>query len=158
MNTDATLTTIQRTLFLLDLAPLHEARSEDMAALAARMSELHFAPGDTIYEHSDPERRLYIVLDGSLEYVRDGVVVEQLTRGDAHGMFGLFGLIDSGTLRAVEPTHVLTVGHDDFVEALLDNPALGLEVVRSLAKALLPLTDRIAELEKRVAEMNRSGT
>ena len=142
------LNVVQRTLLLLDVSPFEALTSEELAALATTMTEMRFDAGETIFTDADPEGRLYVVMDGAVEIWRGGIVIQRATRGQAFGIFGLLGVAADATARAAEPSHLLVLAREDFIEAVSDNPAFAVACLRSLALRLNVLSDRIEALER----------
>ena len=96
MQVEATLTTIQRALFLMELELFKELSSDELAAIAAEMVEMHFKAGETIFQEGDAEARMHIVIEGAVEHLDErrccretgyaGHAVRSL-RGDGHSGF-----------------------------------------------------------------------
>ena len=137
------LNVVQRTLLLLDVSPFEALSSEEVGALATTMTEMRFDAGETIFTDVDPEGRLYVVVDGAVEISRGGIVIERATRGQGFGIFGLLGVTTDATARAAEPSHLLVLAREDFIEAISDNPAFAVACLRSLALRLKVLLDRV---------------
>jgi CRP-like cAMP-binding protein len=148
MPIEPTLNTVERTLLLLELEPFQALGSDELALLAARMTELRFAAGETIVTDADVEGRLYVVVEGVVEMERGGIPMRQVTKAMAFGILGLMGVIAYETARAVAPTHVLVLAREDFIEALSDNPAFAVGCLRGLALLVQSMAQRIEDLEK----------
>jgi CRP-like cAMP-binding protein len=151
MKIEATLTTVERTLFLLEVEQFRPVGSEEVAAIAGKMVEMRFAAGELVYEHGDPQGHMYVVVDGELEHVREEIVVRRAKRGMSSGLFGLMGIADVESLRAAEDSHVLCLSREDFIEAVSDSPAFALGLMRGLANSYLALIRRIESLERKIA-------
>jgi CRP-like cAMP-binding protein len=150
MKIEATLTTVERTLFLMEVEQFRPVGSEEVAAIAAKMVEMRFAAGELVYERGDPEGHMFVVVDGELEHVREGLVVRRATRGMSAGLFGLMGIPDVETLRASTDAHLLCLTREDFIDAVSDSPAFALGLMRGLANSFLAYTRRIEALERRL--------
>ncbi|MPZ20484.1 MAG: cyclic nucleotide-binding domain-containing protein [Luteitalea sp.] len=138
MEIDPTLTTIERALLLMEVHPLQYLTSDEIATLAAHMTEVRFEVGEILAQGRDPESHGFFVVSGALEYLGGDVVVRRATRGMAVGIFGLLGIEDTGlTLRAAEDTHALAFTREDFTEFITDSPAASLGLVRALAEVIL---------------------
>jgi CRP-like cAMP-binding protein len=153
MKIEATLTTVERTLFLLEVEQFRPLGSEEVAAIAGKMVEMRFAAGEVVYENGDPEGHMYVVVDGELEHVREGIVVRRAKRGMSAGLFGLMGIPDVETLRAAVEAHVLSLSREEFIDAVSDSPAFALGLMRGLANSFLAYTRRIESLERRLAAL-----
>jgi len=151
LKIEDTLTVIQRTLFLLEVDQFKQVASDEIAAMAARMTEVRFAAGETVFQDGDVEGRLYFVVEGELEHVRQGTIVRRTQRGVSTGLFVLLGLPADETVRAARDTHLVSLAREDFIDALSDSPAFAVGVIRGLAMTLLGYLRRIEELERRLA-------
>jgi CRP-like cAMP-binding protein len=151
MRIDDTLSVVQRTLFLLEVDQFKQVASDEIAAMAARMTEMRFAAGETVFQDGDVEGRLYFVVDGELEHVRNGAVVRRTARGFSTGLFVLLGLPADETVRAATDSHLVSLAREDFIDALSDSPAFAVGVIRGLAMTLLSNLKRIEELEARIS-------
>jgi len=155
---EPTLNAVQRTLLLLDVEPFQALTSEELAEVAATMVEMRFEAGETILTSGDLDGRLYVVVDGVAEQgAAGGSVTRPATRAMAVGLFGLMGVPSDETVRAVEPTHVLVLAREDFIEALSDNPAFAVGCLRGLTLLIRTLLRRIETLEKPQAGGESAG-
>jgi CRP/FNR family cyclic AMP-dependent transcriptional regulator len=153
MQVEASLTTVQRALFLMELELFGELSSDELATLAAEMVEMRFDAGETIFQEGDAEARMHIIIEGAVEHVLDGVVVRRATRRMPFGLFRVMGIPDSETIRATEPTRAIALSREDFIEAISENPALAVGFIRALAKVIQSFAHRIEALEKKVAPL-----
>ena len=88
-----------------------------------------------------------MVVEGAVELLQRGIVLRRATMEMAFGVSGLLGIAAQDTARAVEPTHVLVLAREDFVEALNDNPAFAVACLRGLALWIQALVARVETLE-----------
>jgi CRP-like cAMP-binding protein len=102
-----------------------------------------FEPGQAIVERDQPADALYIVLRG-LAGVDAGGSHHELGAGD---FFGEMALIAGGkrtaTVRAVERVETLRIGAKEFQGFLLQQPRVGLAILRSIV-------DRLREAQERI--------
>lgn len=155
MRVEAKLTTVQRVTFLMALDALQESGSDQIAELATRMTELSFSAGEIINRETVPEERLYLVVDGMLEYTRGDVVIEQATHGMGLGIPDVMGIPRPGVVKAVVPTHVLSLTREEFIDAVMDDPMLALGVIRALTKRLLAFGQQVEELVHQLNAKNQ---
>ena len=96
-----------------------------------------------IFEQGDPSSEMYGVVSGTVDLLKDGVVVARI---EADGTFGEMGLIDGSprslTAIAAEPTTVAAIDDRTFLFLVQETPIFALQVMRSLAA-------RIRELDVR---------
>jgi CRP-like cAMP-binding protein len=146
--TEPTLNVVERTLLLLEVSAFQALASEEVAELATKMSEVRFAAGEAIFTDGGVEGRLYIVVDGAVELAQGEITLKRAAKGAAFGVFGLLGIPAIETARAAEPTHMLVLAREDFVDAVAESPEFALGCLRSLALALQALAGRVAALER----------
>lgn len=93
-----------------------------------------YAAGDTIFMEDDPGDLMYLVVEGKVNIVTYGTVLENV---GLHGIFGELALIDnsprSAAALASEPTEVALISRDTFLDLVRHNPAFSLYVMRQLA-------------------------
>lgn len=150
--TDNRLGIIERALALLEVELLSGLSTEDLARVAARMSEESWEAGERV--ELDPET-LYVIVEGRAQMYLSGVEVAIRMKGQGFGVLALIGH-DTGdrmTSRALEDTHLLTINRDSFYELVFDTPDFAVAVIRLLAEGLLEMERAIEQLRRRVAEL-----
>ena len=134
METQKLRTVVEKVLVLSDLSVFARARTEDLAQLAAHARETDLVAAEEIYARGDSPRALHVVLSGRVELSRRETRRE-VEPGQA---FGTLGLLDREPRAfdavAVEPTALLTIEGQAFLDALADNSELALGVLESLAR------------------------
>ena len=93
-----------------------------------------YAAGETIFMEGDPGDLMYLIVEGKVNIVTYGTVLENVS---LHGIFGELALIDnsprSAAALASEPTEVALISRDTFLDLVRHNPAFSLYVMRQLA-------------------------
>jgi CRP-like cAMP-binding protein len=93
-----------------------------------------YLAGEKIFLEEDPGDYMYLVVEGKVNIVTFGTVLENV---GLHGIFGELALIDnsprSAAALAAEPTEVALINRDTFLELVRHNPAFSLYVMRQLA-------------------------
>lgn len=93
-----------------------------------------YAAGETIFMEDDPGDLMYLIVEGKVNIVTYGTVLENVS---LHGIFGELALIDnsprSAAALASEPTEVALISRDTFLDLVRHNPAFSLYVMRQLA-------------------------
>lgn len=75
----------------------------------------HFEPGQEVFEQGDVGDRVYVVLSGAAEVVRDGQRVAALGRGDYFGEMAVLGAAQrNATVRCTEAMDVLVLPRREF--------------------------------------------
>jgi CRP-like cAMP-binding protein len=153
---NATMTLIEKTVFLKSVDVFAEVPSEALARLASRAAEVRCDRGEILFRDGDEDRGLYMVVEGHIELRKAGLVVRRLRDGMTHGE--LF-FDEEGPHRttaiAREDTLLLNLPRTELVDALLEYPEVGLAMVKDLARRLHTVTQRLIEVE---AELLRRGS
>jgi CRP-like cAMP-binding protein len=92
-----------------DLAPA------DLDLLLSRLVPVSVQPREDIIREGEHGDRFYLVRSGKVEIVQDGKVIATRAAGEAFGEIALLMNIPrTATVRAAEPTELLTLSADDF--------------------------------------------
>jgi CRP/FNR family cyclic AMP-dependent transcriptional regulator len=117
-------------------------RQEDLAAIAERAIEVDFPTDHVIARQGEIGTGLFVVIEGTVRVVRDG---EELARLGAGEFFGELSVIDGlprvAQVIAIEPTRCLALASWEFERLVLDNPTIGLAILRGLSARLRAKTD-----------------
>jgi CRP/FNR family transcriptional regulator, cyclic AMP receptor protein len=93
-----------------------------------------FAPGETIYKAGDTGNTMYAVLEGDVDVVVNGVVVETIGEG---GIIGEMALIDpaprSATVIAKTTAKLAVVNEKRFTVLVQNTPYFALQVMKIMA-------------------------
>jgi len=118
-----------------------------LAAVAAQMHPLAVEAGTVLFEQDVPGDAAYLILDGEIALVADGV--ELLRRGRG-GFVGEFALIDdqprSAAAVARSPLRLLAWQRDAFLEALSLDPQVARAILRALTRKLRRAVDSGVDL------------
>jgi NTE family protein len=114
--------------------------------LRRRMSIARFAPGDTIVRQGEPTRRLFLIASGDvLVLLGKGEQAQQVARLHRGAWIGetalLTGSASSTTVVAESDVRVLTITHEDFLEAAKTDPSVFREIATELAGRLRSSND-----------------
>ena len=137
------LSLVEKVIALEGVELLGTLSPEHLAAIAMIATEVQVPPGRLILEASKPVEALYVVLDGTVEVIRDGSVLD--TAGQ-NAVLGAWALLDEDdpiplTARAVSDTHLLRLGRDDFYDILADNSDITTAVFSNLVKRFRKLVE-----------------
>jgi CRP/FNR family transcriptional regulator, cyclic AMP receptor protein len=106
-------------------------------ALARDGADIVLEPGAVLFTQGEPGDAMYGVLEGAIELVIGGDVVEVVHEG---GFLGELALIDSAprsaTARAVGATRVVSVDEKRFTYLVHEHPTFALQVMRAIAGRL----------------------
>jgi CRP/FNR family transcriptional regulator, cyclic AMP receptor protein len=137
-----TLTQDRRTE-LLGACPLFGGvRPEDLAAIAERSIEVDFPTDHVIARQGEIGTGLFVIIEGAVRVVRDG---EELARMGIGEFFGEMSVIDGlprvAQVIALEPTRCLALASWEFERLVLENPRIGLAILRGLSARLRAKTE-----------------
>jgi CRP-like cAMP-binding protein len=117
---------------------------EEIAAVAAATQESFFQPGQIVVTQGTPGQAFYLVMEGQVEYVRDGNVLGTFGPGE---FFGEMSLLDeaprSATVRAVEPTSCLMLSSWDFKALLMKKPEIAIKLLEVLSRRIRISNERV---------------
>jgi CRP-like cAMP-binding protein len=96
-----------------------------------------FDAGEKIFLEEDTGEHMFLVLEGKVNIVTFGTVLENV---GLHGIFGEMALIDdaprSAAAIAAEPTEVAIIGRKTFLDLVRESPEFSLYVMRALARRI----------------------
>jgi CRP/FNR family cyclic AMP-dependent transcriptional regulator len=138
---------------VLRQAPLFSSLDDDAAdSLRSSMSETRIGRGDVLFHEGDSGDRLYVVTDGKIKLGRtsaDGRENLLAILGPGQ-MFGELSLFDPGprsaTATAVTPCTLMSLGHDELLRWLEDQPSVARGLLNQLAARLRKTSDVVADL------------
>lgn len=114
-----------------------QVSGEALIYVAEHVTEIHFAEGGVVVEQGQPGDSLFVVLEGTVEIVRDRERIGELSAGDS---FGELALVDErprgATVRALSTARMLRLHRAPFRDALAEHPEIRLGLVRGLARWL----------------------
>ena len=137
------LNLVEKVIALEGVDLLGALAPEQVASIAAVASEVDAAPGSVILEASKPVDALYVVLDGSVELLEDGEVIDTAEQNAVLGAWALFDESDPNpvTARAVQDTRLLRIGRDDFYDLLADNSDITSAIFSTLVRRFRKLVE-----------------
>ena len=98
-----------------------------------------------IFQEADPSDSLYLVLEGRVRLHRQEL---EVTVASANDVFGTWALFDDEprvvTATTLEPTTVLRIDKEDFVDLLADHVQITQGVLKALVDRLRTLVGRVS--------------
>jgi CRP-like cAMP-binding protein len=111
--------------------------AEEIAAIAGVAQDGFFQPGQIIVTQGTPGQAFYLILEGRVEILRDGVSLGGFGPGD---FFGEMSLLDSAprsaTIRAIGQVSCLMLSSWDFKALLERHPAIAIKLLEVLSRRL----------------------
>ncbi len=120
---------------ILQRAPLFQGiRTESLARVGAIAQEISFDPRQTLFRENDSADSMFVVMEGEVSLLRNGVERKKAGPPDVVGALGLLG----GTYQpesavAAQPVRALKLDQQDFYDVMAEN----FEVTRGILRALV---------------------
>jgi CRP-like cAMP-binding protein len=109
--------------------------------------------GEVIVRQGETGNCMFVIQGGEVEVVAeaDGKELKLRTLGP-NEFFGEMALFEketrTATIRAIQPTRVLTVDKKNFLGGMHEDPSLAFRVVKTMSHRIRDLTDRLAKFEE----------
>jgi HEAT repeat protein len=148
MDTIATLSIMERILWLRRVPLLADLSPADLKRVAAIATERHFWDGEVIFEQNEPGDEMYVVISGEVRVlVTSGDngerEVARRKAGETVGeMSVISGSVRSATLAASGDVHLLCLDQKSFEGLLRERPEVSLAVMRMLCERLRQASQR----------------
>lgn len=141
-------TLIDRIMFLRRISLFNAVPTAALLPIAEACHEVAFAPQQPVFEQGAPGDALCILLEGSVEVVRDGAVINRLGPGDVCGEVAVLSQSarTAGVIATEEPVRALMLGADRFRRIVRESGDIGLAVIEVLSERLRVATEREAAL------------
>ena len=140
------LTVIEKVIFLQNIDVLAEVPTEALAELAAIAEEVSYDSGESIYKENDSPDALYFVLDGQVRLHKGD---QNITTAENKQAFGTWALFDESprlvTATVEDDCNLLRIDRDDFIDLLADNVQITQGVLKTMAKRLRSLVERVSQ-------------
>lgn len=112
-----------------------------------------YQDGEVIVRQDDTGNCMFVIQKGEVEAVieTDGRKL-RLRKMGANEFFGEMALFEKETrtctIRAIGPTHVLTIDKKNFLKGIHEDPSLAFRIVKTMSHRIRDLTDRLAKYEE----------
>ncbi len=141
----ATLTVIEKVIFLQNIDVFSAVPTESLAYMAAVAEEVEYPAGAVIFREGEHADGLYLVLEGKVRLARDD---KEISTAGGKEAFGTWALFDNSprvvTATVEEDCLLLRVDREDFVELLADHVEITQGVLQTLAGRLRGLVARVS--------------
>jgi CRP/FNR family transcriptional regulator, cyclic AMP receptor protein len=143
LPTENNLTTIEKVIFLKSVDIFEHATVEQLGRIAGLTEEVHFKPGEIIFEEGQPGDAFYLLLSGQVVIERNGNTLREIKEKEA---FGTLEVLDfhprAVTAKAVDQVRALKLNGQEFHDLL----SLDIEMVEAVFRMLCGLIRRILTL------------
>jgi CRP-like cAMP-binding protein len=109
--------------------------------------------GEIIVRQGDTGNCMFVIQEGEVEAIAeaDGKELRLRTMGP-NEFFGEMALFEkemrTATIRATQPTRVLTIDKKNFLGGIHEDPSLAFRIVKTMSHRIRDLTDRLAKFEE----------
>ena len=143
MPTENNLTTIEKVIFLKSVDIFEHATIEQLGRIAGLTEEVHFEPGEIIFNEGEPGDSFYLLLSGRVFIERNGNTLREMKEKEA---FGTLEVLDfhprATTAKAADRVRALKLNGQEFHDLL----SLDIEMVQAVFRMLCGLVRRILTL------------
>jgi CRP-like cAMP-binding protein len=137
--------TVEKVILLQQVDVFAEVPSEHLAVLAGAAEEQPLLAGDTVFREGERADALYLVLDGKVRLHQGDTGILEAGAGEA---FGTWALLDEEPrlcdATALEPTVLLRIDREDFIDLMSDHVQIAQGVIRAVSRRLRALAGRTA--------------
>jgi CRP/FNR family cyclic AMP-dependent transcriptional regulator len=125
---------------LLSSVPLFSGCSKkELRLIASIADEIDLRQGKVLTQQGGVGREFFVLLDGTVEVVRDGKALRTLGPGDFFGELALVSNIPrTATVTATTPIRTLVVVDRDFRRLLKDDDGIAVKVMATMAERMPP--------------------
>jgi len=141
--------------FLISEIPLFDKLDfDEIKEIEKRLVYRELEANKVIYKQGAEGRSVCFVVEGALSVIKRSpegdATIATVGKGQAVGEMAMIdGLVRSADVVAVSPTSVLLLKREDFEAMVEEHPAIGVKVIKSLARALsATIRDRSDELAR----------
>jgi len=125
---------------LLSRVPLFSGCSKkDLRRIATIADEIDLRRGKVLTRQGAPGREFFVLLEGTVDVVRDGKQINTLGAGQFFGELALVSNIPrTATVTATSPIRALVVMDRDFRRLLKDDDSIAVKVLGTMAERMPP--------------------
>jgi HEAT repeat protein len=148
------LSPIEKILILKSASVFSNVPDDALADVVFHLDEMDVAENETIFNKGEPGDSMYIVVCGKVRIHDKERTLNDLGEGD---VFGEMALLDpeprSASVTAVEPSRLLRLEQEPFMDLLAQQPVVATGIIRNLAKYLRARVEDINHLDARLREV-----
>ncbi len=132
------LTTMEKVIFLGGIPEFSEIPMEQLRHIASITEEMELEPDTAVIKQNEPAEALYFVIEGQIRMERDGKEFTTLKAKEVIGRLSLFDneMPNVATAVTTEPTMLLKINREDFLEVLADYVEITQGIFKSLVRKM----------------------
>jgi CRP/FNR family transcriptional regulator, cyclic AMP receptor protein len=110
---------------------------------------LDFAKGETIINQGDEADLVYTLIEGSADALCDGIKVGEIHQNEIFGALAVFTRQPRiASVVASSDCTVMTVGKEDFIRLIYEQPQLSVGLIEEMAAKINHLNNQLLALKK----------
>jgi CRP-like cAMP-binding protein len=118
--------------------------TEDLSHIAAIAEEIECQTDEVIFQEDEISDSMYVVIEGKVRLTRKDQEIMVAEKMEAFGTWALFDDEPRvATATALEPSQILRLDKEEFIDILADHVAITQSILKTLAKKLRKLMARI---------------
>jgi CRP-like cAMP-binding protein len=123
---------------LIGSAPLFSGCSKkELRLIATLADEIDLRAGKELMRQGAPGREFFVLVEGTVDVVRDGKRITTLGPGDFFGELALVSDVPrTASVTAATPIRALVVSSRDFRRLLHDEPSVAAKVMEAMAERM----------------------
>ena len=133
---------------LRNIPMFHDVDLAKLRLLAMSGNRISYEAGDTIFKQDTDPDAVYVLLEGSVDIIREDKQRVRLAQLGGNAMFGETGVLcdrpRTATVEAATPVTVIEIDRNTFNEVVRDVPHLALAIARELARRLENMNEQFA--------------
>ncbi len=136
------MTIMEKVLALHEVDLFEHMGTEDLSILAAITEEDQFDKGDKLFSENEPADSLSLIISGKVLVLKDSREIFVAGPGDALGALSMLEgdpWLFSGEVR--EPTEILRIDRETFLDVIADHPSIIEAILRSLVRKVRRLVN-----------------
>jgi CRP-like cAMP-binding protein len=155
------MSTINTREQLQDFSLFKDADADTLDLLLREMKPETYPADAVLFKKGDPGGAMYLITAGKVRIFLSDAKGEEftLTANGPGQIFGEFALLDgsprSTSASTLEPTELLALDRDDFLDFIETHPKIGIAMIRSLTERLRYITNylnRVTSLGQQLAK------
>lgn len=133
---------VERVIALENVELLRGLTPDQLARIAVIATQVHAPPGHVLVTPEQPLDAMFVILDGAVELLQQGVPLEIARQND---VVGSWALLDQAplpvTARALDDTTLLRIAREDFYDLLSDNTEIVSAIFSTLVRRFRALLE-----------------
>ncbi len=127
------LTVLEKVDLLHKVSVFHAVQTEGLARVAAIAQEASFEASQRLFQENDAADTLFVLLEGEVELMRNGQVVQKLGADQVVGLLAvLAGDSQPESAVATQPTRALRIDQQDFYDVMAEDFDVTLGILRAV--------------------------